>query len=205
MTKVYIVGGDYSIERMFIARGWELTKFPDEANLIQFTGGSDVDPSLYGEEKHARTWSDPRRDAYESHIFRQYENVTPMTGICRGGQFLNVMSGGRMWQDVNNHAIGGTHLAFDIVNKADYHVTSTHHQMMRPSRPCEIIGTAVESSFRESATERNEEKMFPDIEVVYYPHTNVLCFQPHPEYLETDHECQNWYFNLLKEKFGVEA
>jgi gamma-glutamyl-gamma-aminobutyrate hydrolase PuuD len=108
--KVFVVDSDVRITRMFMANNWLVVPSAKEADLIQFTGGADVSPMLYGEPKHPRTYCDPNRDQHEANIF--WNNIDkPKAGICRGGQFLNVMSGGSMWQDVDNHAIGGTHAA----------------------------------------------------------------------------------------------
>jgi len=46
--KVYVEGVDKSIYDMFISRGWEITYFIREADLVCFEGGADVDPLLYG-------------------------------------------------------------------------------------------------------------------------------------------------------------
>jgi len=54
-----------------------------------------------------------------------------MVGICRGSQFLTVMSGGRLFQDVSGHAIMGTHL-IKFKDGSSLGITSTHHQMMNP-------------------------------------------------------------------------
>jgi gamma-glutamyl-gamma-aminobutyrate hydrolase PuuD len=196
---VHIVGGDLSIARMYMGRGWSLTQSPYEADLIQFTGGEDVDPALYGEEKHATTGSNPRRDAWESSIFHSLKDEKFIVGICRGAQFTNVMCGGRMWQDVDRHAIWGTHRA-TLEDGSEWEVTSTHHQMMRPSEDAVVLLTASLSSYRDTATERNTDEGFLDIESVLYP--GVLCFQPHPEYVERDHPCQDLFFKLLEENMG---
>jgi len=147
MPKVYIVGTDYSIANMFLRQGWTIVTYIDEnIDLIQFTGGEDVDPSYYQETKHPRTYSNPRRDAAEAAIYHEWVGKVPMAGICRGGQFLNVMNGGKMWQHVNNHAIGGLHEAYCHVTENFLFVTSTHHQMMRPAENAEIIAVAALST-----------------------------------------------------------
>jgi gamma-glutamyl-gamma-aminobutyrate hydrolase PuuD len=198
MNKVALVGMDVGIYTMFIKNGWEIVDDPDSADLLQFTGGSDVDPSYYGEERHATTYSDPRRDAYESHIFRSWFGMDkPMAGICRGGQFLNVMCGGSMWQDVDGHATGGDHTAFCLWDKRYYEVTSTHHQMMIPGADAELLMVARESTIKSTATGVHYNEMFTDIEAVKYG--NILCFQPHPEYVDTNSLFQQLYFKLLKE------
>jgi gamma-glutamyl-gamma-aminobutyrate hydrolase PuuD len=197
MSKVFIVGMDYEIYRMFIDNSWQVVERAEDADLLQFTGGSDVDPSLYGEERHPTTYSDPERDAYESHFFRTWYGSKPMAGICRGGQFLNVMCGGKLWQDVDGHAGVEDHLAFCLWDKSYYYVTSTHHQMMIPGADAELLMVARESSYRESGNSFNYNVMSTDIEAVKYD--NILCFQPHPEYVDGDNKFQQLYFKLLKE------
>lgn len=197
MPKVYIVGNDYGIANMFLQHGWTIVDYIDEnIDLIQFTGGEDVDPSYYKEAKHPRTYSNPRRDAAEAAVFNEWKGKVPMAGICRGGQFLNVMNGGKMWQHVNNHAIGGTHDAFCHITETVYAVTSTHHQMMRPARHAKILLTAELATTKETA-EEVVEGLGIDTEAVYYPDTMSLCFQPHPEYVSINHECRNLYFDYL--------
>ena len=197
MPKVHIVGGDYSINSMFMRRGWTPVNYIDEnIDLIQFTGGADVDPSYYGETKHPRTYSDPRRDAQEASVFNEWVGKVPMAGICRGGQFLNVMNGGKMWQHVNNHAISGTHEAFDILSEKPVQVTSTHHQMMIPSSLGKVILTADICTKRESS-DTTVEGHGVDVEAVIYSGTSCLCYQPHPEYVGINHECQNLYFEYI--------
>lgn len=210
MPKVFIVDNDTLIEQMFIRNGWTTTSRFEDAEYVQFTGGADVDPMLYGEPKHPRTYSSPDRDSYESHLFHQaVDEGKKLLGICRGGQFLNVMSGGSMYQDVNNHAINGTHPAHIDVPLLNYkegdvvEVTSTHHQMMRPGASADILLTAklatrFEDGWMNDHTDFEGEE---DIEVLFYHTTNALCFQPHPEYVDEDHECQVLYFNLIKELF----
>lgn len=194
VKKVYIVGGDYSIRNMYEIRGWGVVFDPYEADLIQFTGGEDVDPSYYKEEKHATTYSNPKRDAREAHIFNSLKEM-PMAGICRGGQFLNVMCGGEMWQNVDGHT--RSHVLRMVKTGETYEVTSTHHQMMRPPDGADVLATANISTRRESATYKNTSTDFQDVEIVKYG--NKLCFQPHPEYVHRDHECQELFFNLLKD------
>jgi hypothetical protein len=206
---VYIVGGDVGVTRMFMDNNWQIVYTPEEADLIQFTGGEDVSPMLYGEPKHPRTMCNPLRDQKEADIFYRFYDK-PKAGICRGGQFLNVMSGGAMWQDVDNHAIHGTHAASFLLNDdtiKEVQVTSTHHQMMRPDFDGEIFLTArlttlKEDGFQEKA---NIGKVPTDVEGVFYTPTNSLCFQPHPEYVDAEHECQRVYFQVLWEYFGFSA
>lgn len=206
--KVFIVDTSNMYERMFIARGWEVTRDMLAADLIQFTGGADVSPYLYGEEKHATTHTDPRRDLVESGYYQVSLLIgKPMAGICRGGQFLNVMNGGKLLQNVNRHAIGGTHEATlidasDFIGINTYQVTSTHHQMMRIGNDGKLLLTANESTKLETDTLTYEGKG-EDVEAVWYGKSRSLCFQPHPEIVGKNHDCQELYFHLLNNYIGV--
>lgn len=209
MSSVYIVGGDYAIQRMFEARGWGVVNNPDEADVLQFTGGADVSPHLYGEKPHHTTYSDVQRDVVEMSYYQAAQLLgKPCLGICRGGQFLNVMNGGKLWQNVNGHAIRGTHVAYvypkEFSNKTqlleEVQVTSTHHQMMRPADGAVLLVGANESTWLE-----NDEGKFradvQDIEAVYYDSTKSLCFQPHPEYGVKS--CTDLYFQLIERTLSL--
>lgn len=127
--KIYVVGGADNYVN-FIDNAEIVYKVSD-AQLVVFTGGEDVDPSLYGCDKHPSTFSNLNRDLYEQDIFKQVNPEKQVClGICRGSQFLCVMNGGKLVQDVTNHALGTTHA---ITNgNLIYQITSTHHQMQYP-------------------------------------------------------------------------
>ena len=64
------------------------------------TGGKDVDPARYGQERHPET-DTPRtdRDAWENELLTAaIEMELPFLGICRGAQMLNVALGGTLNQ-----------------------------------------------------------------------------------------------------------
>lgn len=206
MSSVYIVGGDYAIQRMFEARGWGVVNNPDEADVLQFTGGADVSPYLYGEQPHHTTYSDVKRDQFEMSYYQAAQLLgKPCLGICRGGQFLNVMNGGKLWQHVNGHAIRGTHVAYVLDEGGnvieEVQVTSTHHQMMRPTEDADILVTANEATWLENDTVKTKAIGMQDIEAVYYDKTKSLCFQPHPEY--GVQSCTDLYFQLIERTVGL--
>lgn len=66
------------------------------------TGGPDVDPALYGAERHDETDRPrPERDAWESGLCRAALDMDlPLLAICRGLQVLNVALGGTLHQHV---------------------------------------------------------------------------------------------------------
>lgn len=191
-------------EAMFITMGWGIAKRMADADLVQFTGGEDVSPFLYGEPKHPSSHCNKDRDMREKVIFEHALALKkPMAGICRGGQFLNVMCGGKMWQDVDRHALNGVHEVKDTLTHEIFSATSTHHQMMRPSPMGLVVAVAhpnrstrrdymgnhgsIISTFRDTD---------PEPEVVYYYDQEALCFQPHPEF--GSDALRNKYFSYLE-------
>lgn len=212
MLKVFIVGGNGAgYGRMFGAAGWELATNPLTADLIQFTGGEDVSPSLYGESRHPYTGDSLERDLYEAGFFAFARRMgIPMAGICRGGQFLNVMSGGKMYQHVSGHATGARHDLKDMETGEHVSVSSTHHQMMRAGKGATLVGTAQQGGFKEhmvghKAVRIEDPAAEYDTEVLYYGDTKALCFQPHPEFFQPGDECFEYYFDLIERYHGLRA
>ncbi|MFB3890555.1 MAG: gamma-glutamyl-gamma-aminobutyrate hydrolase family protein [Phycisphaerae bacterium] len=69
---------------------------------LLLTGGWDVSPARYGQQRHARvTTVDPIRDATElAAVDEAVRRGKPILGICRGIQVLNVALGGTLIQDI---------------------------------------------------------------------------------------------------------
>ena len=188
-AKVLIVGGGYAYIKMFWDLGFDGASTVEDADIVCFTGGEDVDPSLYGEVAMPRTYFNRHRDEYEMGVYRRALDLgKPMVGICRGGQFLNVMNGGKLFQHVNNHT--GQHIAFindpskpKEKKRRTIDVTSTHHQMMRPTEDAIILMSALESTEKHcpGLMLEGKDRLSEDTEVCFYAETNSLCFQPHPE------------------------
>ena len=189
MNKVYIEYSDSSYIQMFLKHGIKAVPEKETAHLICFTGGSDVSPHLYGEHKHPYSSVDGSRDEREAELFHYaVMNNIPMVGVCRGGQFLNVMNGGKMYQHIEGHV--GDHYMQDLITNEDIMVSSTHHQMMKAAAAGFVVATANicnkskqhMSPLQEHPAILTNIKKEPDIEVVYYKDTKSLCFQPHPEF-----------------------
>jgi putative glutamine amidotransferase len=73
----------------------------DLVDALILTGGAgDVNPALYGEERHSETGPiQDERDAYELALARAaVERGIPTLGICRGMEVLNVVYGGSIEQ-----------------------------------------------------------------------------------------------------------
>ncbi|MGW7287124.1 gamma-glutamyl-gamma-aminobutyrate hydrolase family protein [Streptomyces sp. NPDC054847] len=72
---------------------------------LVIAGGPDVDPQRYGAPREPRTGPPaPERDAWELALIRAaLASGTPLLGICRGMQLLNVALGGTLVQHLEGH------------------------------------------------------------------------------------------------------
>ncbi len=121
---------------------------------LLLSGGSDLDPSYYGEEPLPELGTTiPERDAFEVAILEHaLERGMPVFGICRGLQVLNVALGGTLYQDLTSqlgdgsiahrqqmpkwqwtHEVevnGGSEIA-RVLETAELRVNSYHHQAIK--------------------------------------------------------------------------
>jgi putative glutamine amidotransferase len=72
----------------------------DALDGLLFSGGSDIDPDLYGAEAHPATNGiRPERDRAELALLEAaLDRDMPMLAVCRGSQVLNVARGGNLVQ-----------------------------------------------------------------------------------------------------------
>lgn len=103
---------------------------------LVLTGGTDVDPSLYGAERHTLSdIADRERDAMEQRLLREaLDRDLPVLAICRGMQLFNVIHAGTLSQHIEGHRAPhevsietGTRLA-EIFGTGSRQVNSRHHQ-----------------------------------------------------------------------------
>ncbi len=72
------------------------------SDAILLTGGSDIDPTYYGDEEAVPLQSPSSlRDGIEGRlVLAAVDRGLPVLGICRGCQLINVAFGGTLIQDV---------------------------------------------------------------------------------------------------------
>lgn len=167
----------------------------EHADLVIFTGGDDVTPSFYNETQYFNTYNNKYRDEIEKDIFIQaMASNIPCLGICRGSQFLTAMNGGKVIQDVTNHT--ENHNVKDLIGYTDLPLwsTSTHHQMSYPFnlKKDNYIILAESWNKRSNKYIKNVEENYlaKDVpcepEVIFYPLSNCLGIQGHPEMMHED-------------------
>jgi len=159
-------------------------------------GGCDVEPSRYGETSRpeANLELDPERDATDFALFAEaWPRGTPVLGVCRGLQVINVALGGTLVQDIpterpssvshdrtpsektrREHAVSiepGTLLA-TIAGSDEVDVNSRHHQAVgKPGRGLRVSAKAPDGLVE--AVESEGERW-------------LLAVQWHPENLASD-------------------
>ncbi len=166
-----------------------LKQIVSQLDGILFTGGEDIQPKFYSEEKHPKLEElNPLRDNYDFLLFKLAKDRNiPILGICRGLQLINVAMGGTLYQDIPSqkpsdvqHRQNGdgkepihsvtvlpNSKAYEIVKRANIKVNSFHHQGIKQLAPgLKITGKAPDG--------------MPEI-IESYPLYPILGVQFHPE------------------------
>lgn len=193
-----------------------LTPLLQKLDGILFSGGSDIDPYLYGEYPRFGLGAiEPKRDAHELKLARKVlsEMNIPVLGICRGMQLLTVATGGKLYQDLAsqkpegiNHSVAKAirHHAFhpvrmeigsilnNIYQGDELRVNSFHHQAVKE------LG----KGFKATMTA-------PDgiIEGMEWENPNrfVVAVQWHPEMMEAQVDTVRPIFNAFVEASKMNA
>lgn len=172
------------------------------ADMVLYTGGADVSPSLYNETILGCSFVDFERDRSDMDCFTVARRSNKFqVGICRGSQFLNVMNGGSLWQDVDGHA-GKNHLVQDVASEEFFEVSSTHHQQIilntEQAVGPKLLAWADESTRKISAKggwRKDSGRPSVDVEAYWYPHSRCLGVQWHPEF--GPRECTDLFFKYI--------
>jgi putative glutamine amidotransferase len=179
---------------------------PEKFKLVQFTGGEDVSPELYGDTSPINyCMSGPGlRDKEETRIFNiATKHNIPMVGICRGIQFLNVMCGGKLIHHLDGH-VSNQHKVGTSCSSAvfDSFVTnSLHHQMCIPPYNGHILSWSIEKQSTRYVGDKDEDMDWvgPEVEGIFIPRHHVLGVQWHPEMMLSNSKGYTYYLMLVND------
>jgi putative glutamine amidotransferase len=79
-----------------------IDEFCGRIDGLMMSGGNDIDPKMYGEKPRVKLdeLSDLRDNMEKRMLDNALENKTPILGICRGLQMINIYFGGTLYQDI---------------------------------------------------------------------------------------------------------
>ena len=119
----------------------------DVADGVLMIGGKDYDPRFYGEAPHPETAMTRKRPEFDFLFARAaLRRKLPILGICAGCQLLNIVTGGKLIQHLDNAEAhrGGTSHAATVTAPGSFGralgaavgeqvtVNSFHHQAVDP-------------------------------------------------------------------------
>ncbi|PFG45311.1 putative glutamine amidotransferase [Vibrio sp. ES.051] len=143
-TKLALIFAGAKPERISIKHHWS----GQALDGLIVGGGDDIDPKHYGAEATEHGEFDPERDQLEIHWVKwALQSNTPVLGICRGAQLVNVVLGGNLHSDIsslrkrtyNRPGVLPTKQVFvdresdlfALCGKAKLRVNSLHHQAVK--------------------------------------------------------------------------
>lgn len=189
----------------------EFFRSPHSFGMIMFTGGEDVSPDLYNDESPLNYCKCAiERDRKEVGVWTHaFKHKVKMTGICRGAQFINVMSGGTLLHhlyghEMKNHNFVSSRHGFD----KPIEVNSLHHQMIIPPKEGFIIGWSPENLSTDAYVGYHDKEVNwpgPEVEAVLIPHTKCCGVQYHPEMMDEDSAGYKFYRNMVRDMLTMEA
>ncbi len=144
-------------------------------------GGADIAPSYYGHESETdRFPPEPIRDSFELALMEAaVTSATPVLGICRGLQLVNIHAGGTLHQDVPDHACFDLDPAAEVHN-VSFEPSSTLGQLYGPTRKVNSLHhqtvDQVGDGYR--ATAHSDDGAVEGLEHIELP---IISVQWHPE------------------------
>jgi gamma-glutamyl-gamma-aminobutyrate hydrolase PuuD len=162
---------------------------PWNFRCVMFTGGEDVTPELYDDFSPKNICGYNRsRDKVETEVFNLCKKHTvAMTGICRGSQFLNVMSGGKLIHHLDGHA-GSNHLMSTYVQEDPILVNSLHHQAIITGPGVHIVGWSTKRLSKKyiGYMDKHFDYQDKEVEAIVVPEHDIFAVQYHPEMMLED-------------------
>lgn len=179
----------------------------DIENLVEhfdgflFTGGHDVDPALYGQEKESFCGDlCPGRDAMEQKLLQAALAADkPVLGICRGLQLMNAVLGGTLWQDIPTQFPSDTNHRMAAPYGRAEHEVQVSPELPFGNLPLMLgVNSCHHQGIRELAPGLKVWAKAPDglVEAVYLPGKRYArAVQWHPEFFPVEDELSRTIFS----------
>lgn len=179
----------------------------DIENLVErfdgflFTGGHDVDPALYGQEKEGYCGDlCPGRDTMEQKLLKAALAADkPVLGICRGLQLMNAVLGGTLWQDIPTQFPSETNHRMAAPYGRAEHTVQVNPELPFGNLPLTLgVNSCHHQGIRELAPELKVWAKAPDglVEAVYLPGKRYArAVQWHPEFFQVEDELSRTIFS----------
>lgn len=182
MNAVWFAGG-VPVVLAYTTDADKLAEYASMFDGFLFSGGVDVNPVKYGEEKMFDSVEiDESRDDFEEGLFKAvYPTGKPILGICRGIQSVNVWMGGTLHQHLDGHrqdvppeerthpiTVTEGSMLHKLCGKTEVMVNTFHHQAVKTPAP----GLTVDAVSPEGYVEALHEE----------GHRFLLGVQFHPEF-----------------------
>lgn len=186
-------GGGLPILLPFVNNKNDITSLVEQFDGFLFTGGQDINPTLYGQALNNCTDEiSPKRDEFEINLFKTIMTYNkPVLGICRGMQLINVALGGTLKQDILGLKDTCIHLQhfqktpYDIpVHEIEIKQNTLIHQILQKNIICvnSVHHQAIEKLAKGlSITATSEDKLIEAFEITDLDFG--IAVQWHPERL----------------------
>lgn len=187
--KVYVVGAQSGYSSWIDNK--ILVYDMHEADVVLFTGGSDIHPNLYNESSNVQTYPSPSRDAQEVEAYILAQKLGKVCwGTCRGIQLMGALNGAKLIQDMGHPY---EHL-LHFEDGSSCLSNSLHHQMVHPFNLVEHVdyhilawtrglsGHYSNAGHNDMTIDVKDEQGFTkEPEFLYFPKTKCIGYQGHPE------------------------
>lgn len=182
MDAVWYAGG-LPVVLSYTTNPEKLSEYAEIFDGFLYSGGVDVNPVYYGEEKQFDSVEiDEQRDAFEKALFSAvYPTGKPILGICRGIQSINVWLGGTLYQHMDGHrqtepADVRTHeiliredsMLHKLCGRTSVMVNTFHHEAIKTLAPALTVDATSPDGYIEAAHQEG--------------HRFLFAMQSHPEF-----------------------
>lgn len=147
-----------------------------ECDCFLVTGGDDINPSYYNEEKESHSsYVDARVDELDKKVIEYaLKSKKPLLGICRGIQSLNVFMGGTLIQHISDEShkknlkdelsLNGEGRYFKKIFPSNIDINSYHHQAIK-----DLAQDLINVGESRGVIEAVEHKELPILAVQWHP------------------------------------